>query len=316
MKTPKIAVIGAGIAGLACARGLAGRGLDVVVFDKGRGLGGRLSTRRTDGGYQFDHGTQCFTAQSERFLSILAAAKDAGAVAHWPKDCNNLSFVGVPGMTGFAKYLGHGLDIRRRVRIEKIIDTGAGWQLLWRDGRAEFDRVVVTAPAPQIAQLLPVSHDLLEPLRAVQMEPCLALMIALRTSVEESFDFRQVPGPGLLSVALDGTKPERPDATCLVVHANAEWSRQHLELELDLIAERMLPLVSTVLGYAIPADPPYLAAHRWRYARTTSALGQAFLADDQRRLIAAGDWCLGATVEDAWTSGTAAAQALAGAIKG
>ena len=58
---PAVAVIGAGISGLFAARTLADRGLNVKVFDKGRGLGGRMSTRRVDGKSCFDHGAQYFT---------------------------------------------------------------------------------------------------------------------------------------------------------------------------------------------------------------------------------------------------------------
>ena len=43
-----VGVIGAGMAGLACARELAAKGFEVTVFDKGRGLGGRTATRRAE----------------------------------------------------------------------------------------------------------------------------------------------------------------------------------------------------------------------------------------------------------------------------
>ena len=60
--TLDVAVIGAGMAGLAAARTLAAAGHAVQVFDKGRGIGGRLSTRRTDYG-AFDHGAQYATVR-------------------------------------------------------------------------------------------------------------------------------------------------------------------------------------------------------------------------------------------------------------
>jgi predicted NAD/FAD-dependent oxidoreductase len=43
----RIGIVGAGMAGLSCAEGLANHGHDVVLLDKGRGPGGRMSTRRT-----------------------------------------------------------------------------------------------------------------------------------------------------------------------------------------------------------------------------------------------------------------------------
>ena len=52
----RVAIIGAGLSGLVCARSLADDGLRVQVFDKARGPGGRLSTRRA-GDWHFDVGT-------------------------------------------------------------------------------------------------------------------------------------------------------------------------------------------------------------------------------------------------------------------
>ena len=62
----KIIVVGAGLSGLSAARELSSRGHDVTVFDKGRGVGGRLATRRA-GSAVFDHGAQFFTARSDEF---------------------------------------------------------------------------------------------------------------------------------------------------------------------------------------------------------------------------------------------------------
>ena len=53
--TERIAIIGAGLAGLSAARALTAAGHTPVVFEKSRGLGGRLATRRTEFG-PIDHG--------------------------------------------------------------------------------------------------------------------------------------------------------------------------------------------------------------------------------------------------------------------
>jgi len=55
-----IAVVGAGMAGITCARTLQQAGHQVTVFEKSRGLGGRMATRDSAFG-SFDHGAQYFT---------------------------------------------------------------------------------------------------------------------------------------------------------------------------------------------------------------------------------------------------------------
>ena len=79
----RVAVIGAGLAGLSAARTLRDQDHEVRVFDKGRGVGGRTSTRRSKS-FAFDHGAQYFTAHDERFGRLVASWQEAGIVAPWP----------------------------------------------------------------------------------------------------------------------------------------------------------------------------------------------------------------------------------------
>ena len=61
-----IAIIGAGLSGLTCARRLQDQGHCVTVYEKSHAVSGRMSTRQTDLG-GFDHGAQYFTASSAAF---------------------------------------------------------------------------------------------------------------------------------------------------------------------------------------------------------------------------------------------------------
>ena len=60
----RVAIVGAGLAGLMAGRTLAEAGHEVVLLDKGRSPGGRLATRRI-GEATLDHGAQFFTVRSE-----------------------------------------------------------------------------------------------------------------------------------------------------------------------------------------------------------------------------------------------------------
>lgn len=300
-----IAIIGAGMAGLACARQLAQAGHAPIIFDKGRGIGGRLATRRAEG-LQFDHGAQYVNAHTPGFAALLAELAAAGAAAPWPDGTGRSHTVGTPGMAALAKAMGAGLTIHQNAQVTAITRNDNGWTLRIGDADHLAARVVLTAPAPQVAPLLGPDHPLVQALAPVRLAPCLTLMAAIRAPAP--FITRNAPDDDLAWIAQDNSKPGRPkgDATLWVAQASPDFSTQHLENDPAAIAALMLPLLCDRLG-ASPDAVTHAAAHRWRYARVTSPLGQPFLATPDATLYLGGDWCLGPRVEAAWTSGTAIA---------
>ena len=73
----KAAVVGAGFAGGAAARELAAKGVQVTLFESGRGPGGRASTRWSRdadgqrGSAQWDHGCQYIGCKGDAFQELL-----------------------------------------------------------------------------------------------------------------------------------------------------------------------------------------------------------------------------------------------------
>ncbi len=303
-----VAIIGSGITGLVCARRLLAGGLQPVLFDKGRGMGGRIATRRVEG-QQFDHGAQYVTAKGAAFVAVLRDLAASGHAALWAKDGDRAKTVGTPGMSALAKGLGAGLDIRQNAQVTGVVRAKGGWLL--RVGNAEHlaERVVITVPAPQVAGLLGVDHPLVGPLAGVRLDPCLTLMAAIKAPAP--FITRKDPDDPLTWIAQDSSKPGRPDgnAVAWVAQAGLSFSERHLEKDSAQITALMLPLLFDRLGAAAGAVT-YAAAHRWRYARVTVPLGQPFLRVADATLYLGGDWCIGPRIEAAWTSGTALADDL------
>ena len=317
----KVAVVGAGLAGLACARRLHAAGAEVTLFDKARRPGGRLATRRVDG-LLFDHGGQYATAKGADFQAFIADAGDL--IAPWDASAKHPRWVGVPGMSAFAQAAerrGIGtLHCSRQVCL--LSRQPDGWHLRHQDARVirpgvvvddadhagPFERLVLALPPPQSAPLLAaIGHAFAGRLSAVDMQPCWCLMLA--------FDERQ-PGAdtqtlddGPLSwIARDSSRPGRaPRPDCWIAHAGPSWSRLHLEQEPAVVLARLHDAFIAETGIA--AAPRHAAVHRWRYARTETPLGEPCLSDRATGLVVCGDWCLGARVEAAFDSGLAAASA-------
>ncbi|MGD7323346.1 FAD-dependent oxidoreductase, partial [Ralstonia pseudosolanacearum] len=80
MTQPSIAIVGAGIAGVACANALAAEGISATVYERGGGVGGRLATRVLPEGaptHAFDHGAQSFNVRTEAFRRAVAVREFA-----------------------------------------------------------------------------------------------------------------------------------------------------------------------------------------------------------------------------------------------
>jgi len=305
--TPVI-IIGAGMAGLACARRLADAGMTPVVLDKGRGIGGRVATRRA-GYLQFDHGAQYVNAHGAGFASVLDGLENADALAGWADGTDRTHTVGVSGMSALPKALGAGLDIRLNTQVLRLTPDAGGWLLHLADGTLPAAKVVITVPAPQVASLLGVDHLLVASLGAVQMAPCLTLMAAVAGPAP--FLTSKDPDDPLSWIAQDSAKPGRPQGhgALWVAQAGLAFSAAHLEDDPATLTARMLPLLCDRLGAPL-ATVTHASTHRWRYARVTQPLGLPFLRSDNASLYLGGDWCLGARIEAAWDSGTTIAADL------
>ncbi|MGK0360008.1 MAG: renalase [Bradymonadia bacterium] len=311
-----IAIIGAGMAGLICARRLTDAGLDVTVFDKSRGPGGRLSTRRADGG-TFDHGAQFFRARDPRLVAEVEAWQAAGAVGRWTGTFKGLAvdeplWVGTPRMSALTRHLSGALkDLRLNTRVGSAEHTLGGWTLTDEAGQTlgTWSQLVVATPAPQAVPLLAGSPKLAEAADGAVMAPCWALMLGFDAPLNAGFEVAVIKEGPLSWIARDSSKPGRPDGERWIAHASVEWSQAHLEEERDTIVAQLRSAFAELVAHP---EPTQVMAHRWRYARAIGPVGQGCLWDKAQRIGACGDWCLGPRVEAAWKSGRAMADAILG----
>ncbi len=305
------------MAGISCAHALQQRDFAVTLFDKSRGIGGRLATRRTDGGERFDHGAQYITTRSADFSAFIDRLRHDGAAAQWqPRLGTDAAhhpwFVGTPGMSALLKPLAQDLDIRLSTTVSALERSGDSWRLRSADGALSepYDVVISTAPPVQTHALVEVDPTMQEALDAVSMAPCWTLMIAFAKPLDVDVDARRFDEGAISWLARQASRPAHGgNAHAWVVHAGAEWSAEHLELTPEQAASAMQQELARAVGQALP-DTIFVQAHRWRYAMTTQALGRPFLANNDRSLFAGGDWCLGASVECAYQSGAAIAEAV------
>jgi predicted NAD/FAD-dependent oxidoreductase len=332
---PRVAIIGAGLAGLIAARTLQDHGLEVQVFDKSRGVGGRLSTRRNQAAPSFDHGAQYFTVRDDRFARYVRSWIAAGCVKPWMKTIVELKagqivdekhgtprYVGTPAMSSIAKHLVEDLSVSLGNQIARIVrDTESeSWQLVDHEGDASsgFDAVIVNCPPEQAAPLLAPHTDLAETIAHVSMKPCWALMLSCDGIADLPYAGAFINENPLSWISRNDAKPGRDSRPIVessagrsdwVLHASADWTQTHLEDDAESVAAAMIAGFEKSIGRKI-GKVHHRAAHRWRYANTSEPLPQECLWDRTTLLGACGDWCGGPRVEGAFLSGAAMAGTL------
>ncbi len=310
-----VAVIGAGIAGLTCARALHDHGVEVIVFDKGRRVGGRLNTRREDG-HAYDHGAQFVTAKDPRLVRLARAWLERGVLARWEfrerdgaEEQTTRRLVGAGSMRRLAEHLAEDLDVRCGVRVAPLTPGGPlqdeGGEPLGR-----FDAVVVTAPLTQASALLAAYPALGARLAEGRHAPCWATMVTFAERLDTDLDAIRGAGP-IAWAARDSSKPGRPGGERWVIHRSVAESARTLEHDAEEVATRSIADLVAALGVDAP-EILHRRAHRWRYARVERALGAPCLFDPDSSIAVAGDGLLGPRVEAAFLSGAAAAGRLLG----
>lgn len=309
------AIIGAGPAGLACARVLSDAGRSVTLFDKGRAAGGRLATRRAEAEgrkLQFDHGAQYARVRDPGFAALMDRLVASGHAARWTVEGEG-RVVGAPGMSALGRAMAAGLKLEANATVVRLEAVVGGWQLHTAEGATHgpFAQVVLATPAPQAVPLLaPHSPAMAEAASATEAAPCWALMVAFAQKLPAIPDVLRARGEAIAWAARDSAKPGRAsEAECFVVHAGPDYSRANLERAAPDMAPELLAEFAAMAGTTLPT-PIHLAAHRWRYALVETPLGSPFLHDAPRGLSACGDWCLGPRIESAWLSGVALGRAL------
>ena len=319
----RVAVIGSGVAGLSAALLLKAAGVSVQVFEKSRGPGGRLASKRTSEG-GVDIGAQYFTVRDQGFRDFLNQYAP-GSFQPWRGNLQlerppgqfqpfgeDTRYVGVPRMTAVSRALSEQLSSHYETRIHKLlkIDGADQWGLESAEGEqfGPFDQVIITAPPVQTRDLLINSGlgslNQVPALADADMLPCWALGIRLSAALPVSYDGLQ-PAEGPIGwVARDSSKPGREvPHEWWMLHATPEWSAAHEGAEPDRVRE---VLISSFKGlHEVPEDVSVTetVVHRWLYARSPSTeAGAGHLWFAEQGIAVIGDWLAGGRVEGAYLS--------------
>lgn len=335
-----VAIIRAGIAGLACDQVLANSDVHITLFDKARGPGGRMSSKRRPS-TTLDLGAQAFSVRDGDFQSAVDKWLSVGCIARWPTSTYQASssgwhthnddqrrYTGVPRMSALTRHLSDTLTslpnvtLMTNMPITSLKPTATGWVLLARDDTAygPFDQVVISAPPPQTQRLVaPWDTALAAACEKRKQRACWAAWAIFEAplpaipGVASDWQMARVAHPALNIVSRNQTKPgraEQPESVSLL--AQLDWSEAHIEQSADTIAEQLLAALKSLFpaSVALP-NLIEMGAHRWRYAQPVNVCKDTDLYSASG-LALCGDSFRESRVEDAWLSGHRLREALIG----
>lgn len=309
----KIAIIGAGLSGMVLANELR-QNFDIKIFEKSRGVGGRMSTRYAEN-FVFDHGLQYFSAQSLEFLNF---AKD-NQVQSWSGDVINLSnsktrfenyLVATPNMSGLCKSLVGDLSVSLNSEVAPLGQKQEdGWHLFDKNSNAlgVFDLVISTAPPVQTLNLFGQNAEI----KNVTALPCFTLMLGFATQkISPNWIFAEVENSPIKSIALNSSKPQRnKDVTCFVVHSSNEWALKNLESEISAVEKELLTEFEKLTNIDC-STANYVGTHRWRYSVVYEKEQSKPFLDLNLGLAATSDWVSNSQLEAVWIAARALAQKI------
>ena len=312
----KVAIIGAGLSGLSAAH-LLNNHANISIFEKARGVGGRMSTRQADS-YFFDHGAQYFTARTKPFQNFIQPLINQGIIQRWnarwvkfdgPQIIERKNwideeprYVSVPGMNKVCKHLAENLNVYISTRISSI-QRKRKWDLFDENGKSykDFDWVISTVPAPQVRELFPKNFIHYETIKTIKMKACFSLMLGFEKNLPLDFEAALITNSDLSWVAVNSHKPERPSNFTLVVHSSEKYAEAHISDNCNTVMNHLISETSRILGIDTSVSS-YKTIHGWRYANNERRKKYSTFLDNDYRLAACGDWCLGGRVEGSFTS--------------
>lgn len=324
MSSKTCLIIGGGLSGLMAGTVLQQNNISATIIDKGRGVGGRLASRRIANSKGekgvFDYGAQYFTVRDIRFRRWAEQWLKVGWIREWTDKfeatgCNGRlaeepRFCGTVSTRQIAQNLAEPLTVQTRTRIVGIDWTSSGWILLDDQGnRFEGDIVISTPPVPQALDLfresdLTLPKPELKQLERVSYSPCFAALILPQRPSD-------IPEPG--GIKLDGSPLEWlgdnqqkgiSPIPAVTAHLGREYSREHFEDDPATITDHIREAAA---GWVDTKDAT-LQLHRWRYSQPKMMHPGPFLAfETPGPLVLAGDAFVAPRVEGAVLSGLEAA---------
>ncbi len=312
-----IAVIGAGLSGITIAS-LIKEKFDVEVFEKSRGVGGRMSTRK-ELPFIFDHGAQFFKIKSIIFKNFVSELFSKKVIRPWKfklayfegnhlrqiKKIRNADefFVGVPNMDSIVKYISNNCNVILNTKIERVIKKNDGWYLYDQNKKShgKYDWVILSLPAEQCLELITKKISFYPLVEKIKMKGCFSLMVGMNESLCLDYDAALIENKDIAWLAINNSKPFRIKKHCLLINSSFEYAAKNISSSKEKVLKHLLNVTSNLINCKL-SNQTMTKIHQWMYVEAERPPVQNYFIDHSEKIAVCGDWLINSRVEGAFLS--------------
>ncbi|TKD70484.1 NAD(P)/FAD-dependent oxidoreductase [Pseudalkalibacillus hwajinpoensis] len=294
MREVDVAIVGGGIAGIVAATKLIESGKEVLVLDKSKSVGGRLATRRINGG-KADHGAQFFTVRTEQFQQLVDRWEQNGWVSKWFGE-NHARYKSTDGMNQLVKHLASEVPVQLSFKVDRIERDGNSYVLVPEEGDdVKAHTVLLTPPAPQSLQLLQASDSQLSnyahhSLNRIVFDPALVGLVSLKEGASTKLPnsgHQDSDLPEGIERIVDSSSKGISTERIISIYATSELSKFLYSEEDELILRELISRVSHIIHSEHVSSSQL---KRWRYAQAEQVHSSPTLwVSEHESIVVAGD---------------------------
>ena len=280
----KIAIIGAGFSGCNLYNNLKEKYEDIIIFEKSRGVGGRLSTKYVDDKF-IDHGTASLIPITDDLkMFCLDLAKNGVVKAKYDE------FIPKNGINQICKFLIDEKDLIKNTKIAKAQNIDNKWILEDKNYNIYegFDLLFITIPAPQILQMkIELQNDFKEKLSHIKYDSIFSLILHSNKDIklDKSLLYEN---PDIKNIINNSIKYLYKDFSSYIIHSTKEFANCINEKSKEEICEIFLDNFDDETKEKFERFT--IIPHLWKYAFAKTSLDMPYFLNEEKNLGICGDY--------------------------
>jgi renalase len=280
----KIAIIGAGFSGCNLYNNLKQKYEDITIFEKSRGVGGRLSTKYIEDKF-IDHGNSTLIPITDDLkMFCLDLAKNGVVKAKYDE------FIPKNGINQICKFLIDEKDLIKNTKITKAQNIDNKWLLEDENNHTYegFDLLFISIPAPQILQMnIELEEDIKEKLSTIKYDSIFSTVLYSNEDIklDENIIYEN---PDIENIINNSKKYLYKEFSSYVIHSTKEFANCINEKSKEEIFEILL----TSFDDEIKEDLERfnIIPHLWKYAHAKNSLDMPYYLNSEKNLGFIGDY--------------------------